>query len=50
MKKYEVTLDIQYEVEAADEDAAYYMAVQALKKDLPENCAPIDFSVKEVTA
>lgn len=48
MPRYNVTISATYEVEAESEEDAYYLALGALKEDLPENEAPLDFECNEV--
>jgi hypothetical protein len=48
MKVYDVVLSAYYQVEAKNEDDAYYEALTALKKDLPNNAAPLESEVTEV--
>ena len=50
MKTFDVTIHAFYQFQAETEEAAYYLALDALKVDLPENNAPLDADITEVDA
>lgn len=48
MRKYRVVISAHYEFEAESEDQAEYLGIDALKKDLPDNEAPLEVEVSIV--
>lgn len=48
MKTFDVTVHAFYQFQAETEEAAYYLAIDALKSDLPQNTAPLEADITEV--